>query len=268
MLNNSISLESLGILLVEPSAVQQKIMVNLLNKQGLYALEVVASAQQALEKMHNFVPDVLISSLYLPDGDAPALFANMLEEPRLAGVAKMVISSEQKKENLEAVRQAGVLALLPKPFDRTHLERALATALDYLTHDEIELELYDVQRLRVLVVDDSRMARNHIKRVLQQLGVLHFEEAEDGQQGIICLQQASYDLVVTDYNMPVLDGEALINYIRQSANLSHIPVMLVTSEDESRLASVRQAGISAICDKPFEMAQVRQLLASLLDGRA
>ena len=158
MLNDSISLESLGILLVEPSAVQQKIMVNLLNKQGLQALEVASSVQQALEKMNSFVPDLLISSLYLPDGDAPTLFANMLDQSQLASVAKMVVSSEQKKENLEAVRQAGVLALLPKPFDRSHLERALATALDYLTHDEIELELYDIQRLRVLVVD---VQRNH-----------------------------------------------------------------------------------------------------------
>jgi two-component system chemotaxis response regulator CheY len=266
MLNDSISIENLGILLIEPSAVQQKIIVSLLNKQGLQTLEVAGSAQQALEKMQTFIPDLLVSSLYLPDGDAPTLFAAMLEQPQLAGVAKMVVSSEQKKENLEAVRQAGVLALLPKPFDRTHLERALTTALDYLTHDEIELELYDVQRLRVLVVDDSRLARNHIKRVLQQLGVIRFDEAENGEQGIALLQQENYDLVVTDYNMPVLDGEALINHIRQSDTLSHIPVMLVTSEDESRLASVRQAGVSAICDKPFEISHVRQLLASLLDG--
>lgn len=266
MLNDSISVHNLGILLVEPSAVQQKIMLNQLHGQGVPTLEVAATAEQALEKMQTFVPDLLISSLYLPDGDAPALFARMQDFPQLAGVAKMVVSSEQKKENLEAVRQAGVLALLPKPFDRKDLERALAAALDYLTHDEIELELYDIQRLRVLVVDDSRMARNHIKRVLQQLGVVNFDEAENGQQGIACLQQAAYDLVVTDYNMPVLDGEALVNHIRHTDHLSHIPIMLVTSEDESRLASVRQAGVSAICDKPFEIGHVRQLLASLLDG--
>ncbi len=266
MLNDSISVHNLGILLVEPSAVQQKIILNQLHEQGVPTLEVAATAEQALEKMQSFVPDLLISSLYLPDGDAPSLFARMQTFPQLSGVAKMVVSSEQKKDNLEAVRQAGVLALLPKPFNRKDLERALAGALDYLTHDEIELELYDIQHLRVLVVDDSRMARNHIKRVLQQLGVQQFDEAENGQQGIAFLQQSAYDLVVTDYNMPVLDGEALVNHIRQSANLSHIPIMLVTSEDESRLASVRQAGVSAICDKPFEISHVRQLLASLLDG--
>ncbi len=119
--------------------------------------------------------------------------------------------------------------------------------------------------LRVLVVDDSRMARNHLGRVLQQIGIENIDFAEDGQEGIQRLEEAAYDLVVTDYNMPVMDGEAMINHIRQSPDYSHTPIMMVTSEDESRLASVRQAGVSAICDKPFEVNQVRQLLISLLE---
>lgn len=266
MLNDALTIEDLGILLVEPSSVQQKIIKGLLSSQGVNTLEVASSVEQALEKMQSFVPDLLISSLYLPDGDAPSLFARMHDRSGLESVAKMVVSSEQKKESLEAVRQAGVLALLPKPFDRKDLERSLAAALDYLTEDEIDLDLYDVQSLSVLLVDDSRLARNHIRRVLQQLGIVHIDEAENGHQGIECLQQKAYDLIVTDYNMPVLDGEALINYVRQSELLSHIPIMLVTSENESRLASVRQAGISAICDKPFEISHVRQLLASLLNS--
>lgn len=266
MLNDSITLDNLAILLIEPSPVQQKIIRNLLASQGVQTLELAGSASEAMEVMSRFVPDLLISSLYLPDGDAPSLFARMQEQPQLGGVAKMVVSSEQKKENLEAIRQAGVLALLPKPFDRKDLERALAATLNYLTQDELDLEFYDIRNLRVLLVDDSRMARNHIRRVLGQLGVQQFDEAENGQQGISLLEQATYDLVVTDYNMPVLDGEALVNHIRQSDRLAHIPVMLVTSEDESRLASVRQAGVSAICDKPFEISHVRQLLLSLLNA--
>lgn len=265
MLHDAITLETLGILLVEPSPVQQKIIRNLLNGQGISTLELASSAEEALEVMGRFVPDLLISSLYLPDGDASGLFDRMLEHPELGGVAKMVVSSEQKKDNLEAIRQSGVLALLPKPFDRKDLERALAATLNYLSHDELQLEFYDIQRLRVLLVDDSRMARNHIRRVLGQLGVQQFDEAENGALGIQLLEQNTYDLVVTDYNMPVLDGEALVNHIRQSDRLSHIPIMLVTSEDESRLASVRQAGVSAICDKPFEISHVRQLLLSLLN---
>ncbi|GLR64194.1 response regulator [Marinospirillum insulare] len=261
----ALSLEQLGILLVEPSAMQRKVIRDLLSEQGIHTLEAVDSAREALNRMRSFVPDLIITSLYLPDADAHELFALMSKNPSLANVAKMVVSSEQKRENLEAVRQAGVLALLPKPFDRKDLERALVATLEFLTHEEVELELYDVSTLRVLVVDDSSMARNHLKRVLEQIGVVSIDLAVDGQEGINCLENAAYDLVVTDYNMPVMDGEAMINHIRQSADYSHIPIMMVTSEDESRLASVRQAGVSAICDKPFEVNQVRQLLVSLLE---
>ncbi|SFW98369.1 response regulator [Marinospirillum alkaliphilum] len=263
-----LSIEELGILLVEPSAVQRKVICQHLMEQGIHTLEAVENAREALNRMRSFVPDLIISSLYLPDANADELFALMQKEPRLAQVAKMVVSSEQKRENLEAVRQAGVLALLPKPFDRKDLERALSTTLEYLSHEEVELELYDIASLRVLVVDDSRMARKHLSRVLQQIGVQQIDEAVDGSEGIRCLEQAAYDLVVTDYNMPVMDGEALVNHIRQSADYSHIPIMMVTSEDESRLAGVRQAGVSAICDKPFEVSQVRQLLVSLLEPEA
>lgn len=265
METTALSLDDLGILLVEPSAMQRKVICELLNEQGISTVEAVGNARDALNTMRSFVPDVIITSLYLPDAEAHELFAIMQKNPKLEDVAKMVVSSEQKRENLEAVRQAGVLALLPKPFDRKDLERALNLTLEYLSTEEIELELYDVTTLRVLVVDDSRMARNHLGRVLQQIGIENIDFAEDGQQGIERLGEAAYDLVVTDYNMPVMDGEAMINHIRQSADYSHIPIMMVTSEDESRLAGVRQAGVSAICDKPFEVNQVRQLLMSLLE---
>lgn len=259
-----IRLDELDILLVEPSPMQRKIIMERLDEQGVEQVEGVSTVREAMERMRHYVPDLVISSLYLPDADAHDLFALMEKDERLAGAARMVISSEQKRENLEAIRQAGVLALLPKPFDRQDLQRALRTTLDYLSHEEVELELYDITSLRVLVVDDSRMARKYLMRVLAQTGITQMEEAENGAEGIACLQQGSFDLVVTDYNMPVMDGEALVSYIRQSADYAHIPVLMVTSEDQSRLASVKQAGVSAICDKPFEVNQVRQLLVSLL----
>jgi len=260
-----LSLDDLAIMLVEPSTTQRRVIERQLKEQGIKTLEAVGSAREALTRMRVFIPDLIISSLYLPDADAHELFALMQKDQRLSEVAKMVVSSEQKRENLEAIRQAGVLALLPKPFDRNDLKRALSSTLDYLMHEEVSLELYDITTLRVLIVDDSRMARKHLSRVLHQIGVEQIDEAVDGSEGIKRLEEAAYDLVVTDYNMPVMDGEALVNYIRQSADYSHLPIMMVTSEDDSRLASVRQAGVSAICDKPFEVNQVRSLLVSLLE---
>lgn len=264
-MSHQLALTDLAILLVEPSSVQSKIIKEKLNEQGIHSIEIVTSAREAMNRMRTYVPDLLITSMYLPDAEAHQLFALMEKQDDLAGVAKLVISSEQKRENIEAVRQAGVLALLPKPFDAKDLQTALSTTLDYLTYEETQLDHYDVTSLRVLIVDDSTMARNHLKRVLQQLGVEHFGEAKDGAEGIERLEESEYDLLLTDYNMPVMDGEALVNYVRQSPDYAHLPIMMVTSEDESRLTSIRQAGVSAICDKPFEVDNVRQLLVSLLN---
>ena len=117
----ALSLDQLGILLVEPSAMQRKVICELLSKEGIHTVEAVGNARDALNRMRSFVPDLIITSLYLPDADAHELFALMQKNPDFAGVAKMVVSSEQKRENLEAVRQAGVLALLPKQIGRAHV---------------------------------------------------------------------------------------------------------------------------------------------------
>ena len=85
---------------------------------------------------------------------------------------------------MEEFKQAGVAAILPKPFEPLHLSRALNASLDLINHDELELDLFDVHDVRVLLVDDSKLARNHIRRVLNNLGLLKVTEAEDGQQAI------------------------------------------------------------------------------------
>jgi two-component system chemotaxis response regulator CheY len=75
------------------------------------------------------------------------------------------------------------------------------------------------------------------------------------------------DLVVTDYNMPEMDGKALVDHIRQRSWQASVPILMVTSEsDFGRLAAVEEAGVSGICDKPFDAATVRRLLGRMLGG--
>ena len=75
------------------------------------------------------------------------------------------------------------------------------------------------------------------------------------------------DLVVTDYNMPEMDGRQLVEYIRQQSWQRSVPILMVTSEQSfSRLAAVEEAGVSGICDKPFEPGTIRRLLQRILSG--
>ncbi|WP_006786813.1 response regulator [Thiorhodospira sibirica] len=264
-MTQALRIEDLAILLIEPSRTQRQIITQLLYDGNIQKIETAEDAASALKLMESYLPDLLVCNFYMPDMEAPELFQHMINDPRLAEVPKMVISSEQNHDNLDTVRQAGVLALLPKPFDRADLERALIVTLNYLEEEELELEDRDIADVRVLIVDDSRMARKHLRRVLQHVGIESIDEVENGALALEQLAMSSYDLVVTDYNMPVMDGQGLINEMRSNPAYVHIPIMMVTSEsDVSRLSSVKQAGVSAICDKPFEVDQVRHLLRKII----
>jgi two-component system chemotaxis response regulator CheY len=86
-------------------------------------------------------------------------------------------------------------------------------------------------------------------------------------QALELIESRLYDFVVTDYNMPRMDGRELIEHIRQNSTQSSLPILMVTSEaNENRLAALQQSGVSAICDKPFEPAMVRRLVRRIIAG--
>ena len=89
-------------------------------------------------------------------------------------------------------------------------------------------------------------------------------EAVNGAEAVDLLEKGSYDLVVTDYTMPFLDGRGLVEFIRERSSNRSVPVVVVTSEtDPAKLAAVRQLGISGIFDKRFQPEAVRAVLDGL-----
>ena len=256
----------LSILLIEPSDVQRKIIIKQLSEEGATQVSTADGINSAMLQLKQHKADLVISSLYFEQGTSLELLAKLKSDSDLAEVPFVLISSETKKAQLEQFKQSGVVAILPKPFNSVQLGKALNAAIDLLSPAELELSLFDVHDVRVLVVDDSRLARNHIKRVLQNLGIQHLTEAEDGQQAIELLKNNMFDLVVTDFNMPEVNGQELTQYIREHSQQSHIPVLMVTSEaNESHLSNIAQSGVNALCDKPFEPETVRALLSRIMD---
>lgn len=179
----------------------------------------------------------------------------------------MLISSETRYDLLDDVKQAGIVAILPKPFDHNDLEKALATTIDFMEPNELQLDHYDIRELRVLVVDDSSTALNHISRVLTNLGIENITKAIDGQNASEILKDNEFELIITDLNMPKMDGKKLVEYIRNDLNNIIIPIIMVTSDDdEARLNEVRQAGVTDICNKPFEPESIRFLLTKIFSN--
>lgn len=260
-----ITLEQLSVALVEPSVTQQKLITRYLNEQGVTHIRYYESGLNALTSAMSDQPDLVISALYLPDMTGTDLLHSFRLEPEMQNMVFMLISSETRFQALDPIRQAGAVAILPKPFAVEQLRAALYSTLDLIDPKELELEDFTAEDLRVLIVDDSRMARNHIRRVLESMGIVKITEAEDGSAAIPVLNEYFFDLVVTDYNMPEMDGDALVKHIRTQSNQSSVPVLMVTSEqNDVRLAAARQAGVSALSDKPFEPGNIRALITQIL----
>lgn len=266
--SNHLDITDLSILLVEPSHTQQKIVTNHLSEEGVLNIDFAISGENALELLNDYQPDLIISSMYLEDMTATELVTQIKSTENLKEIPFMLISSETKFSALDPIQQAGVVAILPKPFSHENLKRALRTTIEHIDSDELSLENYNVEEIRVLVVDDSLMARKHIIRVLNSMGIIQITQAENGKEGVEIFSQAeeSFDLIVTDFNMPEMDGRELTEYIRKELDNHFIPILMVTSEsNNTRLNHIQQAGISGIFDKPFEPQTVREIICRVLD---
>jgi two-component system chemotaxis response regulator CheY len=111
------------------------------------------------------------------------------------------------------------------------------------------------KNMKVLVVDDFSTMRRIIKNLLRDLGFTNISEADDGNTALPMLKTGDFDFVVTDWNMPVMQGIDLLKAIRADEKLSHIPVLMVTAEaKKDQIVMAAQAGVNGYIVKPFTAA--------------
>ena len=257
----------LDVFLVEPSRTQQLIISMHLKACGIEAITCIDSGGEVLSQLKQAKPDLIISSMYLPDMTGVDLLHEIRKDRESYDMAFLLISSETNIKYLEPIRQAGAVAILPKPFTRHELKTALAASSDYLNPQKANLEHLDIEDLQVLLVDDSEFSRKYITRVLNNIGIEHISCVASGNEALQLFEQQYFDLVVTDFNMPEMDGIQLVEAIRGDWHQnSTVPILMVTSEqNQNRLAAIEKAGVSAILDKPFEPKSIKRLIIQLLN---
>lgn len=116
----------------------------------------------------------------------------------------------------------------------------------------------------ILTVDDSASMRQMIKMTLSGAGY-QILEAADGAQGLAAARGAKIDMVLTDLNMPVMDGVALVRALRKLPTLTGVPIILVTTEsDADKKAEAKAAGATGWITKPFQPEQLLSLAKKVL----
>jgi two-component system, chemotaxis family, chemotaxis protein CheY len=120
--------------------------------------------------------------------------------------------------------------------------------------------------MRFLVVDDFSTMRRIVRNLLKELGFANVDEAEDGHAALLKLNAEHFDFVVTDWNMPNLDGLQLLTAIRADPSLRHLPVLMVTAEAKrENIILAAQAGASGYIVKPFTSATLNEKLGKIFE---
>lgn len=120
--------------------------------------------------------------------------------------------------------------------------------------------------MKILIVDDFSTMRRIIKNLLRDLGFSNTHEADDGQTALPMLQGGKYDFLITDWNMPGMQGIDLLKAVRADPALASLPVLMVTAEAKrEQIVEAAQAGVSGYVIKPFTAATLKEKIDKIFE---
>lgn len=123
--------------------------------------------------------------------------------------------------------------------------------------------------IRILVVDDFPTMRRIVRNLLKELEFENIDEAEDGAVALEKLRGGNFKFVISDWNMPNMDGLSMLKTIRDDPALSALPVLMVTAEaKKENIIAAAQAGASGYVVKPFTAATLEEKLTKIFEKLA
>lgn len=115
------------------------------------------------------------------------------------------------------------------------------------------------KNMKILIVDDFSTMRRIIKNLLRDLGFNNTHEADDGLTALPLLKSGDFDFLVTDWNMPGMQGIDLLKAVRADAKLASLPVLMVTAESKrDQIVEAAQAGVNGYIVKPFTAQTLKE----------
>lgn len=123
--------------------------------------------------------------------------------------------------------------------------------------------MFDAQ-MKILVVDDFSTMRRIVKNILKQIGYENVEEAENGAVAYEKVKDGDFNFVVTDWNMPTMDGLEFLKKIRNDSSIKDLPVLMVTAEAEkAQVMTAIQAGVNNYIVKPFTAEVLKEKMEKI-----
>ena len=133
-------------------------------------------------------------------------------------------------------------------------------------YDLFQLKLGLDRNVKALIVEDADDTRKIVVAMLKNLGYDDLVGAENGQEALQVLQVAKVDLLLTNWNMPVMDGLQLVKQVRCMPQYADLPVLLFTSKASKQdVVTALKAGVDGYLAKPFTPSQLREQLEGILN---
>ena len=122
------------------------------------------------------------------------------------------------------------------------------------------------KNMKILIVDDFSTMRRIIKNLLRDLGFTNTTEADDGLTALPMLKKGDFEFLVTDWNMPGMQGIDLLKAIREDSKLANLPVLMVTAESKrEQIIEAAQAGVNGYIVKPFTAQTLKEKIEKIFE---
>lgn len=242
------------VLFVDDSKYFHKMIVSPLKEDGYDVLE-AWDGKEALDVLQKQRADIVITDVEMPAMDGFSLCRSIKQEKGKAELPVLILSALNSEDEVKKGFDAGADDYITKPVVIAELLARVKRMLNKGRHERHE---------RILVVEDAASTRKLICQILQMQG-FQTDDAVNGQDALYMLSQQNYHLVITDYEMPVMNGYDMCLRVRQEESVADIPIIMVSArESKADLVKVRSTGIQSYISKPFRadrlVAEVERVL--------
>ena len=266
-------LQDKRVLVVDDNATNRRIVLHYVRAQGL-TVTAVSSGPEALtvlrEAARNGSPfHLAVVDYQMPEMDGVMLAQTIHEDPALRGVRMVMLTSLDRRFRTDELAALGLSQALMKPVRQGELANAMINALGPEAVPKVvpptaTVEVVPVKGVRILVAEDNEVNLRVVSAQLKRLGY-SFVSASNGQAAVDALRQETFDLILMDCQMPVLDGYEATRTIRAGGVQANILIVAMTANAmEGDREACLEAGMNDYISKPIRLPDLRKVIERMI----